>query len=159
MKGRQVNGISDFFRDGTFSYKSSFIFFNNINYLYLDEIFIASTTTNDIPPTDLQEISLEIVNDPQQPSSRRSQIKQLLHSPVDRDTPNTQIAPTAPITIDVKKAVNIRDSGFLDDEDGLSGRDSELTATRGLNTKQNELASEDAPTSTDLISRKLKSND
>lgn len=124
-----------------------------------DEIFIASTGTNDIPSTDLQEITLEIVNDPQQSPSRRSQIKQLLHSPIDRDTPNTQIPSTGPITVDVKKTVNIRDSGFLDDEDGQSGRDSQLTTTRALNLKQNETVSEDAPTSTDLISKKLKSNE
>ncbi len=57
----------------------------------------------------------------------------------------------------MKKTVHIRDSGFLDDEDGISGRDSGLASTRVGNNKQNEPVSEDAPTPTDLISRKLKS--
>jgi hypothetical protein len=106
-------------------------------------------------------------NDTQFSTSRntggnRNQLKQNLQSPPDRDTPNTQ---TGTITVDLKKMVNVRDSGFLDDEDGLSGRDSELTTSRKTpsrpsnnnNNKQYETVSEDAPTPNDLIGRKLKS--
>jgi hypothetical protein len=57
----------------------------------------------------------------------------------------------------VKKTVNIRDSGFLDDEDGFSGRDSELPSSRAVNNKQNDPVSEEVPTPNDLINRKLKS--
>ena len=64
---------------------------------------------------------------------------------------------TGQISVDVKKGVNIRDSGFLDDEDGGSGRDSEFPSSRGAPHKPNEPVSEDTPTPTDLISRKLKS--
>ncbi|CAF4237836.1 unnamed protein product, partial [Rotaria magnacalcarata] len=89
--------------------------------------------------------------------------------------PNTQ---TGAINVDLKKMINVRDSGFLDDEDGFSGRDSVLTTSRKTpsrptnnnnnnnnntinnnnnnNNKQNEQASEDAPTPNDLIGRKLK---
>lgn len=64
---------------------------------------------------------------------------------------------TAQISIDVKKSVNIRDSGFLDDEDGQSGRDGEHIASQGTQNKPTEPVSEDTPTPTDLISRRLKS--
>jgi hypothetical protein len=89
----------------------------------------------------------------------RNQLKQNLQSPPDRDTPNNQ---TGTIGADLKKMVHVRDSGFLDDEDGLSGRDSELTTSRKTpsrpsNNKQYETVSEDAPTPNDLIARKLKS--
>ncbi len=107
-------------------------------------------------------------NDTQFSTSRniganKNQLKQNLQSPPDHDTPNTQ---TGTITVDLKKMVNVRDSGFLDDEDGLSGRDSELTTSRKTpsrpsnnnnNNKQYETVSEDAPTPNDLIGRKLKS--
>jgi len=90
----------------------------------------------------------------------RNQLKHNLQSPPDRDTPNNQ---TGTIGADLKKMVHVRDSGFLDDEDGLSGRDSELTTSRKTpsrpsnNNKQYETVSEDAPTPNDLIGRKLKS--
>lgn len=64
---------------------------------------------------------------------------------------------TGQISVDVKKGVNIRDSGFLDDEDGASGRESEFPSSRGAVQKPNEPVSEDTPTPTDLIGRKLKS--
>ena len=108
------------------------------------------------------------MNDAQHSTGRnnglgRNQIKHNLQSLTDRDTPNTQ---TGPIMIDFKKMLNARDSGFLDDEDGLSGRDSELTTSRKTpsrptnnnnSNRQYEVVSEDAPTPNDL-SRKLKSN-
>jgi hypothetical protein len=130
---------------------------NNTNHSHIDDIFIASTNATDIPVTDLQEITLEIVNDPQQPASRRNHLKHIIQSPIDRDTPNAQATTTGPLTIDVKKSVNVRDSGFLDDEDVQSGRDSELASSRPLNNKQNETISEDAHTSNDILNRKLKS--
>jgi len=98
-----------------------------------------------------------MLTDSQLLTPRRSQLKQTVQSPGDRNTPNTHITAKAPITIDIKKTINIRDSGFLDDE-GLSGRDSELPSSRAINNKQNEMVSENAPTPNDLISRKLKSN-
>lgn len=91
----------------------------------------------------------------------RNAIKGSLQSPPDRDTPNTQ---AGTITVDVKKTTSVRDSGFLDDEDGLSGRDSELTTSRKTpsrpsnnNNKQYETVSEDAPTPNDLIGRRMRS--
>jgi hypothetical protein len=117
---------------------------------------------NDLSPTDLQDINLEMTSEP--PTSRntgfiRNQIKQNVQSPPDRDTPNNQTGTSGG---DLKKMAQVRDSGFLDDEDGLSGRDSELTTSRKTpsrpsNNKQYETASEDAPTPNDLIARKLKS--
>ncbi len=104
---------------------------------------------------DLHEISVEILNDSQHSPSRRSQVKQ---SSIDHDTPSTQIVPTGPMIIDIKRTVNIRDSGFLDDEDGLSGGDSELITSRTIQNKRNESVSEDVPTPADLMNRKLKSN-
>jgi hypothetical protein len=98
-----------------------------------------------------------MLTDSQLITPRRSQLKQTVQSPGDRNTPNTHIPAKAPITVDIKKTINIRDSGFLDDE-GLSGRDSELPSSRAINNKQNEMVSENAPTPNDLISRKLKSN-
>ncbi|UJR26315.1 hypothetical protein I4U23_007653 [Adineta vaga] len=145
LKGKQVNGINDFFRE--------------------DDVFVASTNVIELSLTDLREISVEMLNDPQRSTSRnasvnRNQFKQNLQPLPDRDTPNTQIGATA---TDGKKIVNVRDSGFLDDEDGLSGRDSELTTSRKTpsrptnNTmKQYEPVSEDAPTPSDLIGRKQK---
>ena len=136
-------------------YKSSFV--KHTNHPHIDDIFIASTNVNDIPIADLQEITLEMVNDPQQPISRRNQLKQIIPSPIDRDTPHTQLTTTGPITVDVKRTVNVRDSGFLDDEEGQSGRDSELASIRQTHNKQNEIVSDDVPTSNDLLSRKIKS--
>jgi hypothetical protein len=78
----------------------------------------------------------------------------LKQSPIDHDTSITQ---TGPMIIDIKKTANIRDSGFLDDEDGLSGGDSELATSRVVQSKRNESVSEDAPTPSDLMSRKLRS--
>ncbi|CAF2882352.1 unnamed protein product [Rotaria sp. Silwood2] len=147
LKGKQVNGINDFFRD--------------------DDIFVASANITDLSPTDLQEINIEMLNDTQHSTSRntvvgRNQLKQNLQIPFDSDTSNTQ---TGSITVDFKKMLNVRDSGFLDDEDGFSGRDSVLTTSRKTpsrptnnnnNNKQYEVASEDAPTPNDLIARRLK---
>ena len=119
----------------------------------------------DLSLTDLREISVEMLNDPQRSTSRnagvsRNQFKQNLQPLPDRDTPNTQIG--AP-TNDSKKTVNVRDSGFLDDEDGLSGRDSELTTSRKTPSrpinKQHEVISEDASTPSDLIGRRQKSKE
>jgi hypothetical protein len=135
---------------------------------HIDDVFVASTNVADPSPTDLQEINIEMLNDTQHSTSRntgvisRNHVKQNLQSSPDRDTPSTQIGP---ITVDLKRMVNVRDSGFLDDEDGLSGRDSELTTSRKTpsrpannnNNKQYETVSEDAPTPNDLIGRKLKS--
>ena len=120
----------------------------------LDDIFVASTNFNEIPSTDLHDISIEILNESQHSPSRRSQLKQ---SPIDHDASSTHVASTGPMTIDIKKTVNIRDSGFLDDEDGLSGGDSELATSRVVRSKRNESVSEDAPTPSDLMNRKLKS--
>ncbi|CAF1528528.1 unnamed protein product [Rotaria magnacalcarata] len=160
LKGKQVNGINDFFRE--------------------DDVFVASTSIADPSQTDLQEINIEMLNDTQNSTSRnvglgKNQLKQNVQIPTDRDTPNTQ---TGAINVDLKKMINVRDSGFLDDEDGFSGRDSVLTTSRKTpsrptnnnnnnnnnninnnnnnNNKQNEQASEDAPTPNDLIGRKLK---
>jgi len=145
--------------------KIDFFFFLSIiiSNDYLDDIFVASANITDLSPSDLQEINIEMLNDTQLSTSRntgiaRNQLKQNLQSPPDHDTPNTQIGPT---TVDGKK---VRDSGFGDDEDGLSGRDSELTTARKTpsrpsnnNNKQYETVSEDTPTPNDLIGRKLKS--
>lgn len=137
-----------------------------LNIYYLDDIFVASSNVTDLLPTDLQEINIEMHNDTQLSTSRnagliRNQLKQNLRSTPDRDTPNAQ---SGAITVDLKKMANVRDSGFLDDEDGLSGRDSELTTSRKTpsrpsnnNNKQYETVSEDAPTPNDLMGRKLKS--
>ena len=106
-----------------------------------------------------------MLNDTQITTSRntgvgKTQYKNNLQNSPDRDTPNNQ---TGTITVDFKKMANVRDSGFLDDEDGLSGRDSELTSSRKTPSrpsninKQYEVVSEDAPTPNDLIGRKLKS--
>ncbi|CAF1571390.1 unnamed protein product, partial [Adineta ricciae] len=145
LKGKQVNGINDIFRE--------------------DDVFVASTNSADLSLTDLQEISVEIMNDPQRSTSRnagvsRNHFKQNLQPLRDRETPNTQIGVT---TNESKKVISIRDSGFLDDEDGLSGRDSELTTSRktpsrpvNATSKQHELVSEDAPTPNDLIGRRQK---
>lgn len=110
-----------------------------------------------------------MLNDTQNSTSRngamgKNQLKQNLQTSTDRDTPNTQ---NGAINTDGKKTINVRDSGFLDDEDGLSGRDSVLTTSRKTPSrpinnnnaagKQYELASEDAPTPNDLMARKLKS--
>jgi hypothetical protein len=148
----------------------SYFYFQINSHSYTDDVFVASTNVTDLSPTDLQEINIEMFNDAQHSTSRntgvsRNHVKQNMHSPADRDTPNTQ---TGPISIDSKRIVNVRDSGFLDDEDGLSGRDSELTTSRKTpsrplnnnnnnNNKQYETVSEDAPTPNDLIGRKLKS--
>ena len=133
-------------------------FHNAFNYCYADDIFIASTSVHDIPSADLHDITVEMVNDPQQMASRRNHLKQIIQSPIDHDTPNTQATSTGPISIDVKKTGNVRDSGFLDDEDGQSGRDSELPSTRQINTKSNEIVNaEEPPTSNDLFNRKIKS--
>jgi hypothetical protein len=98
-----------------------------------------------------------MVNDPQQPASRRNQLKQIIPSPIDRDTPHTQLTTTGPITVDVKRTINVRDSGFLDDEEGQSGRDSGLASTRQTHNKQTEIVSDDVPTSNDPLSRKIRS--
>lgn len=102
-----------------------------------------------------------MLNDSQHPTSRSTAVRNVLKpsipSPPDRDTPNTT---TGPMHIDLKKVGNVRDSGFLDDEDGMSSRGSELTTSRKTPSKpvkQYETVSEDAPTPNDLISRKLKS--
>ena len=120
----------------------------------------------DISPTDLQEINIEMLNETQPSTSRnagpiRNHLKPSLQSPPDRDTPNTQ---PGTISVDMKKMTNVRDSGFLDDEDGLSGRDSELTTSRKTPSRpsnnanrQYETVSEDAPTPNDLIGRRMKS--
>ncbi|CAF1379816.1 unnamed protein product, partial [Adineta steineri] len=144
LKGKQVNGINDFFRE--------------------DDVFVASTNVADLSLTDLREISIEMLNDPQRSTSRNTgvnkyQFKQNIQPVPDRDTPNV---PTVAITNDPKKVVNVRDSGFLDDEDGLSGRDSELTTSRKTprpvnnNNKQNETISQDPPTPSDLLGRRQK---
>ncbi|CAF0925446.1 unnamed protein product [Rotaria sordida] len=146
LKGKQVNGINDFFRD--------------------DDVFVASTNITDLTSTDLQEINIEMLNDTQHSTSRntgfgRNQLKQNVQIPSDGDISNTQ---TGPLTVDLKKMLTVRDSGFLDDEDGLSGRDSVLTTSRktpsrptnNTTNKQYEAASEDTPTPNDLIGRKLK---
>jgi len=135
----------------TVFYKSFFP--NNINNPHIDDIFVALTNANDISSMDLHEISLEMFNDPHYSTSRRNPLKKIVQSSVDRD-----ISTTATSSIDVKKPANTRDSGFLEDEEGLSGRNTELTSTRATHTKQNEIISETVPTSTDPFSRKLKSN-
>lgn len=127
----------------------------------LDDVFVASTSVNDPTATDLQEINIEMLNESQHPASRstggaRNILKPSAQSPADRDTPNTG----GPMHIDLKKVGNVRDSGFLDDEDGMSSRGSELTTSRKTPSKpvkQYETVSEDAPTPNDLVSRKLKS--
>ncbi len=133
---------------------------------HIDDVFVASTNIADISHTDLQEINIEMFNDAQRSTSRnasvnRNQLKQNLQPLPDRDTPNPQ---TGAVSVDLKKMLNVRDSGFLDDEDGLSGRDSELTTSRKTpsrlvnnNTKQYEAVSEDAPTPNDLVARRQKS--
>lgn len=120
-------------------------------------MFIASINAGDIPWADLQDITVEIFHDPQHATSRRSQLKPIVHIPTDPPTSPAQMLSTGQISVDVKRTVNIRDSGFLDDEDGQSGRDGELMASRGTQIKQTEPVSEDTPTPTDLINRKMKS--
>lgn len=163
LKGRQVNGINDFFRDGIFPISILVFLINNSS---IDDVFVASTHVAEISSTDLQEINIEMLNDTLPSTSRntgpiRNPVKGSLQSPPDRDTPNTQ---AGAITMDAKKTTSVRDSGFLDDEDGLSGRDSELTTSRKTpsrpsnNTnRQYETVSEDAPTPNDLIGRRMKS--
>jgi len=70
----------------------------------------------------------------------------------DRDTPSTQPTAPIPISVDVKKTVNIRDSGFLDDEEMLSVRDGEA-----MQVKVNEAISEHTATPTDQVNRKIRS--
>ncbi|CAF1230696.1 unnamed protein product [Rotaria sp. Silwood1] len=137
LRGRHINGINDFFRE--------------------DDIFIAATATNDISSEELQEINLEIGNDSQQATSRRIQFKKVVQSPIDRDSSNTQLLTPGLVSVDIKKTINVRDSGFLDDEDGLSSKDNDFPSFRQTNNnKQNEINSQDAPTPYDLINRKLK---
>ncbi|CAF0779210.1 unnamed protein product [Adineta steineri] len=66
LKGRQVNGINDFFRD--------------------DDVFVAVTNSTDISSVDLNEISLRIFNDPQQSIHHR---KKNVRKSVDQDTVTT----------------------------------------------------------------------
>lgn len=81
----------------------------------------------------------------------------VVQGPTEHEHSGTMMLSTGQISVDVKRGGNIRDSGFLDDEDGVSGRESEFPSSRGAVNKPNEPASEDTPTPTDLIGRKLKS--
>jgi hypothetical protein len=136
----------------------------------LDDVFVASTSVSDLPPTDLQEINIEMLNESHStsrgPVPDRSPMKFSDQSPPDHDTPNarTGAAAAGVMHLDFKKMASVRDSGFLDDEDGLSSRGSELTTSRktpskpwNISTKQTETVSEDTPTPNDLIGRRLKS--
>lgn len=135
-----------------------------------EDVFVAATNLSDPTQTDLQEINIEILNETHNSTSRgsimpRNAAKGSVQSPADRDTPTTQPGlALGSLPIDLKKIGSVRDSGFLDDEDALSSRGSELTTSRktpskhlnGAN-KAYETVSEDAPTPSDLISRKMKS--
>ena len=134
-------------------------------------MFVASTSVNDLSPTDLQEINIEMLNESHStsrgPLPDRSPMKFSDQSPPDHDTPNARTGAAAAaglMHLDFKKMASVRDSGFLDDEDGLSSRGSELTTSRktpskpwNISTKQTETVSEDTPTPNDLIARRLKS--
>ncbi|UJR22720.1 hypothetical protein I4U23_025754 [Adineta vaga] len=65
LRGRQVNGINDFFRD--------------------DDVFIALTHNNDISSVELHEISLKLFNDTQHSPSRRTHVKKPVHTSIDAD--------------------------------------------------------------------------
>ncbi|CAF3676010.1 unnamed protein product [Rotaria socialis] len=139
LKGRQISGIHEFFRE--------------------DDIFVASTTNYDVPFEDLQEIGLEMGYDSQNTTARRHQSKKLAQSPADLDTPNTPLAIAGLVSIDIKKTVNVRDSGFVDDEDVQTSKDNELLSlrqTNNNNNKQHETVSEETVPSNDLMSRKSK---
>ncbi|CAF3610220.1 unnamed protein product [Rotaria sordida] len=140
LRGRQINGINDFFRE--------------------DDKFIASTNTHDISSEELQEISREIGYDHQHVTPRRIQFKKVVQSSIDRETSSTQLLTPGLVSVDIKKTVNVRDSGFLDDDDGLSSKDNELPSTRQTNNnnnKQNEIICDDASAPYDLlINRKIK---
>lgn len=132
-----------------------------------DDVFVASTNATDVSLTDLREISIEMLNDPQRSTSRNTGVNRSTFKPnfqplVDRETPNALGGAAA--AAETKKMPTVRDSGFLDDEEGLSGRDSELTSSRktpsrpvNSNGKAHDVASEDAPTPSDLIGRRPKS--
>ena len=122
-----------------------------------DDIFVASTSNHEISSADLQDINYEMLADS---SARGNGLKQIFQSPVtDRDTP---LAGTAPMSVDVKKMVHIRDSEFLEDDDRLSARDSELAGSQKATVRPSilkpiESLPEDPPSSNDLLSRKSKS--
>lgn len=86
-------------------------------------------------------------------------MKQIFQSPVtDRDTPLTN---TAPMSVDVKKMVHIRDGELLEDDDGLEGKESELAGSQKATVRPSilkpvESLPEDSTSSNDLLSRKLK---
>ncbi|CAF4046176.1 unnamed protein product [Rotaria magnacalcarata] len=139
LKGRQISGIHDFFRE--------------------DDIFVASTTNYDISFEDLQEIGLEMGYDSQNTTARRHQSKKRSQSPADLDTPKTPLATTGLVSVDIKKTVTVRDSGFVEDEDVQTSKDNELPSlrqTNNNNNKQHETVSEETVPSNDLMSRKSK---
>jgi hypothetical protein len=148
---------------------------------YLEDVFVAVTHIADLSPTDLYGINIEMLNDSQPPTTRstitsRIPLKTLVQSPVDFDPPQTNIVmPSGLLKYDLRSTGRVHSSHFLEDDDALSSRDSELTTARKtpsrlLNSnnnnnnnnnsnhnKQYETVSEDAPTPNDLVSRKLKS--
>ncbi|CAF1601559.1 unnamed protein product, partial [Didymodactylos carnosus] len=150
LKGRQIHGINDFFRE--------------------DELFIASNQS-DISHTELQDINTELlVGDPLKVKQQFKQIQNLTTtSPttVGLKQPHQQNDQLPPLTIDLKKINGIRDSGFTDDED-LSGRDSDVTSSlktgrlnaydtfKGTNPATIKEPSEDVPTHDDLIRKSKK---
>ncbi|CAF1265744.1 unnamed protein product [Adineta ricciae] len=66
LRGRQVNGINDFFRD--------------------DDVFVAVTHNNDISSMDLHEISLKLFTDSQSSPMHRRRAKKTVQTSTDADT-------------------------------------------------------------------------
>lgn len=135
-----------------------FLKYNIYINISIDDVFVACTTIHDIPSEDLQEIGLELGLESQNTSSRRPHLKKHAQSPVDCETPNTPLATAGLVSIDIKKTVNVRDSGFIDDEELQSSKENELPTYRlQHNGKQNETISVDTTASNDLLTRKLRS--
>lgn len=127
---------------------------------FLEDIFIASTTLHEISSADLEDLNNQILTDPQLSSSRRHLAKPTFPSPV--TDPETPVTSTVSISVDVKKSINIRDSGFLEDEENSSGKGSEVNSSHKPNgrtgqTKVLETSSEDVSSSNELFTRKVKS--
>ena len=126
----------------------------------LEDMFIASTSIHEISSTDLEELNNQILSDPQHSPSRRHPIKTIFPSPV--TDPETPVTSTVSISVDVKKTINIRDSGFLEDEENSSGKGSEVNSSqkitgRAAQSKVVETSSEDVSSSNELFNRKMKS--
>ena len=103
----------------------------------LDDLFIASSHTTDLSLADIRDLHLDLVNDPSHIKSRRHPSK-----PIPTAAAHDHDALT---TGNVKKMSHIRDSGFVEDDDGLSGAESELTSSHKASTRPTHAKLPDDP--------------